>query len=105
MHTLVCMNRDQLRRCLERELDEWSTIPFEAIKTRLHDDCVYERGEAPDLYQVEVQLHESTPEYVHVGIGVDDGGLSALKPVSASFLVYRDGRVDRPALLDKPAES
>ncbi|MGZ6228013.1 MAG: hypothetical protein ACXWNE_07780 [Candidatus Binataceae bacterium] len=61
-------------RCLERELDEWTRLPFDELKTRLKDVCAYERGEAPDQYQVEVEMLESTPEYVHVSIGVDSDG-------------------------------
>jgi hypothetical protein len=90
------MERRQLARCLESELDEWTRIPFKDLRDRLKNVCAYERGEAPNRYQVEVQLLESTPEYLHVSIGVDSGFLTAFKPLSASFLVFRDGRVNRP---------
>jgi hypothetical protein len=95
---LVFMERVALMRCLEHELDEWTMTPFDELKAKLKDVCAYERGEPPNQYQVEVQLLESTPEYVHVWIGVDSGTLRAFKPLSASFLVFRDGRVDRPAI-------
>jgi len=61
-------------RCLERELDEWTRLPFDELKTRLKDVCAYERGEAPNQHQVEVEMLESTPEYVHGSIGVDSDG-------------------------------
>ena len=92
------MERVALMRCLEHELDEWTKIPLDELNARLKDVCAYERGEPPNQYQVEVQLLESTPEYVHVSIGVDSGMRTAFKPLSASFLVFRDGRVDRPAV-------
>lgn len=91
------MNRHQLRSCLETELDDWVKLSFDELKTKLKDDeYVYERVEKPNSYQVEVGLLESKPEYVHVFVAVDDGRWSAFHPVSTSFLVYRDGRVDRP---------
>ena len=83
-------------RCLERELDEWTRLPFDELKTRLKDVCAYERGEAPDQYQVEVEMLESTPEYVHVSIGVDSDGCVSFKPLSTSFMVFRYGRVEKP---------
>ena len=89
------MDPRRLASALKAEIDEWAALPFDAIKARLQQVCAYERGEAPNQYQVEVQLLESTPEYLHVGIGVDDGGWSAFKPLSTSFLVHRDGRIER----------
>jgi hypothetical protein len=83
-------------RCLERELDEWTRLPFDELKTRLKDVCAYERGEAPNQHQVEVEMLESTPEYVHVSIRVDSGRLRSFKPLSTSFMVFRDGRVEKP---------
>jgi len=78
---------------LARELDEWAKVSFDELKVRLKEDCVYQRGEGSSQYQVEVVLLESTPEYVNVSIGVDQDGW---RPVSENFLVFRDGRVDRP---------
>ena len=92
------MERRQLTRCLESELDEWTRIPFADLRNRLKNVCAYERGAAPNQYQVEVQLLESTPEYLHVSIGVDSGLLRAFRPFSTSFMVFRDGRVNRPPL-------
>ena len=83
-------------RCFERELDEWTRLPFDELKTRLKDVCAYERGEAPNQYQVEVEMLESTPEYVHVSIRVDSGRLRSFKPFSTSFTVFRNGRVEKP---------
>jgi hypothetical protein len=48
---------------------------------------VYEVVVASRQYQVEVVVLENTPEYLHVGIAVDDGSLPAsIRPESESFL-------------------
>ena len=70
------MDREQLRKALEREIDEWLRSTFDEIRNRLRDDCAYERGEGESRYQVEVVLLEATAEYVNVSIAVDDGGWS-----------------------------
>jgi hypothetical protein len=90
------MDRNDLRRCLDREVDRWSTKPYEALKTELRDVVAYSVGEESEFYQVEVQLVESLHEYLHVLIAVEDGGWRAFVPVSTSFLSYRDGRVVKP---------
>jgi hypothetical protein len=95
---LKTMKRNQLVRCLESELDEWTKISFGELKARLKEACAYERGEPPNQYQVEVQLLESTPEYLHISIGVDSGFLRSFKPLAASFVLFRDGRVERASV-------
>ena len=56
----------------------------------------YERGEGSTWHQVEVVLLEHEAEYVHVSLSVDDGSLlKVMLPLSHSFIVYRDGRVDK----------
>src|SRR5260370_22384430 len=87
------MDRNDLGRCLAREVDRWSTKPYETLKTELRDVVAYSVGEGSESYQVEVQLVESLSEYVHVSLAVDDGGWRAFLPLSASFLTYPDGRV------------
>jgi len=63
------MDRNDLGRCLARELDRWIVKPYEALKTELGDVVAYSVGEGSEFYQVEVQLLESLPEYVHVSLG------------------------------------
>jgi hypothetical protein len=91
------MDKDDLRECFRREVDRWSAMPFDALLAGLAEVVAY-TGEGPDFYQVEVQLLECEPEYVHVAVAVDDGGWRAFVPLSASFLVYRDGRIEKPSL-------
>lgn len=89
------MTRDQLKECLRREVEMWSAKAFGTLVAELAEIAAYQ-VEGPEPYQVEVQLLEENEEYVHVSIAVDDGGLNALAPPCASFLVYRDGRVSTP---------
>ena len=89
------MNKDELRRCLRRELDIWSAKPYEALRTKLRDAVHYSVGEGPEWCQVEVMLLESKAEYVHTTVMIDDGGWRAFVPLSTSFLTHRDGRVDK----------
>jgi hypothetical protein len=89
------MDKDELRLRLGCEVGRWSAKSYDALKTELRDVVAYSLGEGLEFYQVEVQLLESEPEYVHVGVAVDDGGWRAYMPRSTSFLVYRDGRVGK----------
>jgi hypothetical protein len=90
------MNKQELERILERELDRWCAKPYQALIAELEDTVNYEGREGAASYQVEVLMLERTPERVHVSLAVDDGGWRAFIPLSTDFLVYRDGRVDRP---------
>jgi hypothetical protein len=47
------------------------------------------------FYQVEVQLLDSKHEYVHIGVSVDDGGWRSFFPMSTTFIVRADGRVEK----------
>lgn len=89
------MKRSRLSAHLRSEADQWAKKPFEALVEELRDVVAYEVGASADWYQCEVQILEHTDSYVHVGVAVDDGGWRAIVPLSMSFLVYRDGRVDK----------
>jgi hypothetical protein len=89
------MEKAGLIGCLKRELEEWSKKPYSTLIAELHDEVVYERGDGANLCQVEVLLLESTPDYVHVSVAVDDGSFKRfISPLSTSFLVHSDGRRD-----------
>jgi hypothetical protein len=90
------MDKQELQRVLDRELDRWCAKPYEALVAELTDAVNYEGGEGAASYQVEVLMLERTLERVHVSLAVDDGGWRAFLPLSTDFLVHRDGRVDRP---------
>jgi hypothetical protein len=89
------VKRDDLRLSLEAEVEKWSAKSYEALRSELKDG--YARCEVGEPYHVEVQLLEDRTDYVHVGIGVcsEHAKWSCFHPLSASFLVYRDGRVKK----------
>lgn len=83
-------NREQLRKILENEIKLWSAKPWEQLLADLSDSQDYQIHVDSHTYQVEVDLLENTDEYVHVGIGVDDGRLpSSIFPVSDSFILKK----------------
>jgi hypothetical protein len=42
-----------------------------------------------------VTLLEATDDYIHVKTGISDSSLVwALTPITSSFLIYRDGRIE-----------
>jgi hypothetical protein len=56
------------------------------VRAELRTRNVYEVVAESKLYQVEVELLEDTPEYLHVSVAVDDGSLPAsIRPESESF--------------------
>jgi len=76
---------------LDRELKVWETKTYPELLA-IDYPHTYERGipgEA-DSYQVEVVLLERNDKYVHVSVGVSNGGLSSFFPKSASVLAYAD---------------
>ena len=89
------MNKDDLKQCLRRERERWSAKSYDGLVAELQSVVAYSVGEGSASYQVEVELLECEAEYVHVLVGIDDGGWRAFKPLSTDFLVYRDGRVEK----------
>lgn len=72
---------------LQREMSRWSSMSSNDVLAELGTRDVYEVVVASRQYQVEVVVLENTPEYLHVGIAVDDGSLPAsIRPESESFL-------------------
>jgi hypothetical protein len=62
-------------------------MPGEDVLARLREESDYEVIVDSKRYQVEVQLLEHTPEYLHVSIAVDDGSLpGSIRPECNSFL-------------------
>jgi hypothetical protein len=90
------MTIDQLRRLLTAEVEYWSGLSYDQLIEELFDVVAYP-GESKELaHQFEIQLLEQEPDYVHVCVSVDDGTLRmALTPLTHSFIVHRDGRVEK----------
>jgi hypothetical protein len=90
------VKREDLRVFLEREVARWSAESYEALRTKLKDGPYASCDPFPG-YHLEVDLIEDRDEYVHVLVGIcsEKARWSCFFPLSASFLVYRDGRVDK----------
>lgn len=88
--------RTALARCLRVEVDKWAAKSFGDLVRELQEPVAYRSTLEGFEYQTEVVILETTEEYVHVSVGVDDMSLlRAIKPLTWSFLVYHDGRVEK----------
>ena len=82
--------REQWRRVLQTELIRWSSMSSDELLAQVRSQEVYEVVADSKRYQVEVQLLEDTPEYLHVSIAVDDGSLpGSIRPEASSFLCQK----------------
>ena len=82
--------RERWRKVLETEKQRWSALSCDELVSRLGETNVYELELDSRKYQVEVEVLENTPEYVHAAISVDDGSLPAsFLPATDSFIVKR----------------
>jgi len=82
--------REQWRRVLDVEVRRWSAMTPEQLAAALEEEHVYEVELDSKRYQVEVDMLESTEEYFHVMVAVDDGGLpEAMLPEIESFIRYK----------------
>lgn len=83
-------------QALALELEKWSGLTYDELRSRLTSEVVYTGEARGTSYQAEILLLENTPDYVHVMVGVmGSDGRWAICPFSRSFLVYADGRVDK----------
>ena len=85
--------RERWRAVLDAEIKRWSEKSYEELRSELSDMRVYEVEFESVQHQVEVELLENTPDYLHVSISVDDGTLLAsLRPTTDSFIRRRQSR-------------
>lgn len=82
------------RTILSDELARWRARSYEDLRAALSDVVAYEREGPGGPYQVEVQLLESEPEYVHVLVDVCAPHGFVCHPLSASFIRYAVGRLE-----------
>jgi hypothetical protein len=79
--------RTEWQRVLDAEVRRWSEMSTERLIAELHDVRAYEIEVESRCYQVEVQLLENTDTYVHVLVGIDEGGLlRSIVPLTHSFI-------------------
>ena len=90
------VQREDLRPYLEQEVETWSAKSYETLRKEL-EEGPYNRCDPGAEYHIEVDLVENRDDYVHVSVGVCSGKArwSCFHPLCSSFLVYRDGRVDK----------
>ena len=78
--------RERWQAVLDAEIKRWSEKSCEQLRLELLELQVYEVEFDSKRHQVEVELIESTPDYLHVSISVDDGSLPAsLRPTTGGF--------------------
>jgi hypothetical protein len=85
--------RKQWRRVLDVEVRRWSAMTPEQLASALDEIQVYEVQLDSKMYQVEVEMLESTEEYLHVRVAVDDGSLPAsIVPETQTFICNKKFR-------------
>jgi len=82
--------RNGWRPVLDQEINRWSQKSYDELRAELSDIQNYQIEFESKAYQVEVELLENTPDYVHVDVRVDDGSLPwSIAPLSADFVQKR----------------
>lgn len=77
-----------------QEFARWKARSYADLRAVLSDVVAYAREGAGGPYQVEVQLLENRPDYVHVLVSVCAPHGLVCRPLSESFIRYADGRLD-----------
>ena len=77
------------------EVARWKARSYADLRAALSDVVAYDREGPGGPYQVEVELLEYRPEYVHVAVSVCAPHGFVCHPLSASFIRYADGRLER----------
>ena len=75
------------------ELARWKARSYADLRATLSDVVAYDREGPGGPYQVEVQLLENRPDYVHVLVDVCAPHGLLCRPLSESFIRYADGRL------------
>ena len=89
------MTEAQLRELLSQETLAWAEKSPADIVAELAKPQTYRRGAGDTRHEIEVTLLEATDDYIHVKTSINDGSLVwALTPITSSFLIYRDGRIE-----------
>ena len=67
-------------------------MPYGQFVSNLNDKQVYEIEFDSKRYQIEIEILESTEEYIHVMMAIDDGTLPAsILPLTYSFIRKKPG--------------
>ena len=76
------------------EFARWKARSYADLRAALSDVVAYDREGPGGPYQVEVQLLENRPDYVHVLVAVCAPLGLVCRPLSESFIRHADGRLD-----------
>ncbi len=89
------VKRQDLRPYLEAEIENWSSKPYETLRAELKEGFADAREGL--AYHVEVELLENRDDYLQVSVAVcsEAAPWSCYHPLSASFIVRADGRVEK----------
>ncbi len=83
------MDRKSLKKIAHEISDEFERLPYDHWH-REDFPIVYEQCINGETVNVELELLENKDEYLHIGVGVDDGKFfNSLVPVTSSFIIYR----------------
>ena len=89
------MTETELRELLMQETLAWAERSPADIVADLAKPVTCQRGAGASWHEFEVALIEATDDYIHVRTSINDGSLAwSLKPMTSSFLIYRDGRIE-----------
>ena len=84
-----------MRELLAQETLAWAERSPADIVAELAKPQIYHRGAGDSWHEFAVTLLEATDDHIHVKTSVNDRSLVwALKPITSSFLIYRDGRIE-----------
>jgi len=79
--------RERWQRVLDAEMKRWSEKSYDELRTVLSKSLVYQVEFDSEQHQVEIDVLEDTPVYLHVSISVDDGTLPAsIRPTTGTFI-------------------
>ncbi|GAA4821522.1 hypothetical protein ACFQ0K_15920 [Nocardioides caeni] len=88
------MDRREARRVLGQRVEELRQLSFEALRDTWLDSPDCEKVQAPDGkgYQIEIEAVWDSEADGHLRMlcSIDDGGLSALMPMSDGFIKASD---------------
>lgn len=82
------------RAAFDDEIAAWKARSYADLRAALSDEITYDREGPGGPYQVEVQLLENRPDYLHVLVSVCAPHGFICRPLSTSFIRYADGRLD-----------
>jgi len=88
------MDKREAKELLDSELGKYRTRPYEELLPLRGEPDVYSFvGPSGKRYQVEVQAFwdSGRPGNLRVMASIDDGGLSAFRPLCKDFIIAPDG--------------